>query len=320
MRLLRQTVRGVLNLEMAATDEMVRIAREVKPDVVTLVPEKRAGAHHRGRARRHRRAPRPAWRGDRGARRATASRSACSSTRRRRRCAASKELGAPRIELHTGDYCETLARAADARRRRGAGAHRALRRVRGAELGLHVAAGHGLDYGNVGDGRRHPRDRGAQHRPRHRRARGARRHGARGARDARGDRARAQGARVILGIGVDLTPVEPHAARLRRAPRAARGAPVHRRRARLLPRAGAEPAQHFAARFAAKEALLKALRVPEGLRWHELEVVSDGDGAPRFRLTRQRGRARRRSAGVRALHLSITHADDAAMAFVVAEG
>src|SRR4051794_20879644 len=42
VRVLRQTVRGTLNLEMAATDEMVRIACEVKPDVVTLVPEKRA--------------------------------------------------------------------------------------------------------------------------------------------------------------------------------------------------------------------------------------------------------------------------------------
>src|SRR5436189_5832063 len=41
VRILRQTTRGVVNLEMAATDEMVRIAREVKPDVVTLVPEKR---------------------------------------------------------------------------------------------------------------------------------------------------------------------------------------------------------------------------------------------------------------------------------------
>src|SRR5262245_60263898 len=41
VRLLRQTVRGVLNLEMAATDEMVAIAKDIKPDVVTLVPEKR---------------------------------------------------------------------------------------------------------------------------------------------------------------------------------------------------------------------------------------------------------------------------------------
>lgn len=41
VQLLRQTVRSHLNLEMAATDEMVAIALEVKPDYVTLVPEKR---------------------------------------------------------------------------------------------------------------------------------------------------------------------------------------------------------------------------------------------------------------------------------------
>jgi pyridoxine 5-phosphate synthase len=41
LRLLRQTVKTRLNLEMAATDEMVRIALEVKPEMCTLVPEKR---------------------------------------------------------------------------------------------------------------------------------------------------------------------------------------------------------------------------------------------------------------------------------------
>src|SRR5262252_3431485 len=41
VRLLRQTVRGLLNLEMAATEEMVAIACELRPDVATLVPEKR---------------------------------------------------------------------------------------------------------------------------------------------------------------------------------------------------------------------------------------------------------------------------------------
>src|SRR5688500_7749819 len=39
--LLKQTVRTVLNLEMAATGEMVGIARRLKPDIVTLVPERR---------------------------------------------------------------------------------------------------------------------------------------------------------------------------------------------------------------------------------------------------------------------------------------
>ena len=41
LRLVRQTVRTKLNLEMAATEEMQRIALEVRPDIVTLVPEKR---------------------------------------------------------------------------------------------------------------------------------------------------------------------------------------------------------------------------------------------------------------------------------------
>jgi holo-[acyl-carrier protein] synthase len=123
---------------------------------------------------------------------------------------------------------------------------------------------------------------------------------------------------VILGIGVDLTPIS----RMQRAFDAHPG----RLEARLFTdaeraycRARAQAGQHFAARFAAKEALLKALKVPEGLRWHELEVVNDADGAPAFRLTGNAAAAAAR-AGVTRLHLSITHAEDAAMAFVVAEG
>jgi holo-[acyl-carrier protein] synthase len=123
---------------------------------------------------------------------------------------------------------------------------------------------------------------------------------------------------VILGIGVDLTPVS-------RMQRAFEAHP-ERLEARLFTdaeraycRARANFGQHFAARFAAKEAALKALHVPEGLRWHELEVVNDAGGAPSFRLTGNAAAAAARQ-GVTRLHLSITHADDSAMAFVVAEG
>ena len=42
LRLLRETVKTKLNMEMAAVDEMIRIACDIKPDVATLVPEKRA--------------------------------------------------------------------------------------------------------------------------------------------------------------------------------------------------------------------------------------------------------------------------------------
>jgi holo-[acyl-carrier protein] synthase len=123
---------------------------------------------------------------------------------------------------------------------------------------------------------------------------------------------------MIVGVGVDLTPVS----RIERA----MAAHPERLEARLFTdgeraycRARAHAGQHFAARFAAKEALLKALGVPEGLRWHELEVVANGDGAPAFRLSGNAAAAAAR-AGVRRLHLSLTHADDSAVAFVVAEG
>jgi len=53
----------------------------------------------------------------------------------------------------------------------------------------------------------------------------------------------------------------------------------------------ARPAEHFAARFAAKEAVLKALGVPDGLRWHELEVVSASGGAPSLVLSGEAARA-----------------------------
>jgi holo-[acyl-carrier protein] synthase len=123
---------------------------------------------------------------------------------------------------------------------------------------------------------------------------------------------------MIVGVGVDLTPVS----RMERA----LAAHPERLEARLFTdgeraycRARAFAGQHFAARFAAKEAALKALGVPEGLRWHELEVVNAGDGAPRLVLTGNAAAAAAR-AGIRKLHLSLTHADDSAVAFVVAEG
>lgn len=123
---------------------------------------------------------------------------------------------------------------------------------------------------------------------------------------------------MILGVGVDVTPV----GRMEQALRRHSG----RLEARLFTdgeraycRARAHADQHFAARFAAKEAVLKALSVPSGLSWHELEVVSDDQGAPRLVLHGQAAQAAR-TAGVKTLHLSLTHAGDQALAFVVAEG
>ena len=78
------------------------------------------------------------------------------------------------------------------------------------------------------------------------------------------------------------------------------------------------PASHFAARFAAKEATLKALGVPPGLSWHEIEVVGGGNEPPLLVLRGQALAAANRLGTVR-MHLSLTHTADVAAAVVVAE-
>jgi len=80
----------------------------------------------------------------------------------------------------------------------------------------------------------------------------------------------------------------------------------------------ARPGPYFAVRFAAKEAMLKALGVPSGLRWHELEVVRDR-GAPEVEL---HGGAERAAAalGIERMLVTLTHEGDTAAAVVVAEG
>jgi holo-[acyl-carrier protein] synthase len=122
---------------------------------------------------------------------------------------------------------------------------------------------------------------------------------------------------MIVGVGVDLAPVSRMAQAMARYPDRLE-ARLFTDRERAFCRARANAAQHFAARFAAKEAVLKALKVPRGLTWHELEVVNDDNGAPRLELHGEAARAAQR-AGVVRLHLSLTHAGDQAIAFVVAE-
>ncbi len=83
---------------------------------------------------------------------------------------------------------------------------------------------------------------------------------------------------------------------------------------------GAAAAQHYAARFAAKEAAFKALRTGwrDGLAWHHVEVVSDELGAPRLRLS---GLARElfERMGAARVHLSLSHTSEHAVAQVVFE-
>ena len=86
--------------------------------------------------------------------------------------------------------------------------------------------------------------------------------------------------------------------------------------------ARARPAQHLAARLAAKEAAFKALAGNELARavgWREIEVQNGADGAPRLVLS-GRARARAEEMGVVRAHVTLTHAEGIAVAVVILEG
>src|SRR5947209_6281650 len=141
---IRAELRTTFNLEMAATDEMVAIALRVKPDVVTLVPERREERTTEGGLD-------VIGGGDALARRIDAIARAGIKVSLfiaadDAQIRASKKLGAKQIELHTGEYAhagddEVAAKRELERLARGA--------ALGHELGMEVAAGHGLTLANV---------------------------------------------------------------------------------------------------------------------------------------------------------------------------
>jgi pyridoxine 5-phosphate synthase len=140
---IRRASTRTFNLEMAATEEMVRIALEVQPDVVTLVPERREERTTEGGLD---------VRGGGEVLAARIGRLVGAGIKVSLFIApddadidASARTGARQIELHTGEYCHASSPRADeelARLARGA--------ARGHALGLEVAAGHGLTRANVG--------------------------------------------------------------------------------------------------------------------------------------------------------------------------
>lgn len=77
----------------------------------------------------------------------------------------------------------------------------------------------------------------------------------------------------------------------------------------------------YAARFAAKEAAMKALGTgwSEGVGWIDVEVVSEQSGAPLLQLHR-RALERMREIGAKKAHLSLTHSGNLAIAQVLLEG
>jgi holo-[acyl-carrier protein] synthase len=116
---------------------------------------------------------------------------------------------------------------------------------------------------------------------------------------------------VIIGVGIDVVDVERFALTLRRTPRLAE---------RLFTDAEQQlPVASLAARFAAKEALAKALGAPVGLRWRDAEVHRGEDGRPHLTTSGTVG-ARAEALGVRSTHLSLSHDAGIASAVVVVEG
>lgn len=119
---------------------------------------------------------------------------------------------------------------------------------------------------------------------------------------------------MIVGIGTDVVDIERFAAALARRPRLAERCFTPAEAAYC--RSRGYPPQHFAARFAAKEAVGKALGI--GMtRWREVEVIR-GRGAPTIAL-HGRYADRGHDLGVARVHISLTHDGGSAMAFAVAE-
>lgn len=116
---------------------------------------------------------------------------------------------------------------------------------------------------------------------------------------------------MIVGVGVDVVPVDRFAETLARTPALAQR--VFTEAERHLPVAS------LAARFAAEEAVAKALGAPGGLHWHDAEVATDDAGRPQLVL---RGSVALAAAdrGITSWHVSLSHDGGMAVAMVVAEG
>lgn len=143
IELLRSIVQTKLNMEMAATDEMIKIAKKIKPDMVTLVPEKREEITTEGGL-------------DVAGNKTTISKVVNNLKRSgifvslfidpdKKQISASGDTDCDMVEIHTGSYSSAKSEEISVKE---------LSKIKEAvtialSKGLRVAAGHGLDYYNV---------------------------------------------------------------------------------------------------------------------------------------------------------------------------
>lgn len=116
---------------------------------------------------------------------------------------------------------------------------------------------------------------------------------------------------MIIGVGIDVVDIPRFGATLERTPRLLERLFTPSERELRLP--------SLAARFAAKEALAKALGAPVGLSWQDANVVKDEWGRPELEI-RDSVLARAQELGVTSLHVSLSHDAGIASAVVIAEG
>ena len=144
LRLLRQAVKTKLNVEMAATEEMRTIAQEIRPDVVSLVPERPEELTTEGglKVAANKKALGPHIE----ALRKAGIQTSIFVDPNQGEIQAARDAGVDLIEINTGRYADL---------KEGAEQAEALEAVRqaaafAARIGLEVHGGHGLDYRNVG--------------------------------------------------------------------------------------------------------------------------------------------------------------------------
>jgi holo-[acyl-carrier protein] synthase len=122
---------------------------------------------------------------------------------------------------------------------------------------------------------------------------------------------------VIVAVGIDVVLVERFARALARTPLLAER--LFTEAERVTPSGNPRSPESLSARFAAKEAVAKALGAPVGLHWHDCEIVTDPDGRPWLTVSGTVAQAAS-ELGVTRWHLSLSHDGGIASAMVVAEG
>jgi holo-[acyl-carrier protein] synthase len=121
---------------------------------------------------------------------------------------------------------------------------------------------------------------------------------------------------VIVSVGIDVVLVEKFTRALERTPLL--GDRIFTEAELFTSSGNPRSAESLAARFAAKEAVAKALGAPGGLHWHDCEVVTDPDGRPWLTVSGTVAAAAAER-GITFWHLSLSHDGGIASAMVVAE-